>query len=211
MTDFDSLFLVLWPEQREMVTMDELIRLQKRAEEAEKAAVEKEKQAATKAAGPVDQVPSESSGQSAAKKSKEKGITISEGGPRTTPSVPADPAPQSKKDGKKRMGAQAEAPPAVRQRTSPGGNVAMVPVSVSELTAEKLVVHPHPLFGEMIPFKKDAPFPRQGTASLLNNPMYALKLARSVVPVPDRQYVLRRNVATVLSDMIDLSMKVIIV
>ena len=62
MTDFDSLFLVLWPEQQEMVTMEELIRLQKRAEEAEKAAAEKEKQAATKAAGPVDQVPSESSG-----------------------------------------------------------------------------------------------------------------------------------------------------
>ena len=87
----------------------------------------------------------------------------------------------------------------------------MVPVTVSEVTGEKLVVHSHPLFGEMVSFKKDAPFPSQGTASLLNNPLYAMKLAHSVVPVPDRQYILRRNMATVFSDMIDLSMKVIIV
>ena len=109
------------------------------------------------------------------------------------------------------MGEQTEAPPATRQRTSPSGSVAMVPVTVFEVTGEKLVVHSHPLFGEMVSFKKDAPFPSQGTASLLNNPLYALKLAHSVVPVPNRQYVLRRNMATVFSDMIDLSMKVIIV
>ena len=194
-----------------MVTMEELIRLQKREEAAQKAAAEKEKQAATKAAIAVsaDQVPPVKSGQSAAKKSKEKGITISEGGPQATRSTPADNAPQSKKDGKKRVGEQTEAPPATRQRTSPSGSVAMVPVTVSEVTGEKLVVHSHPLFGEMISFKKDAPFPSQGTASLFNNPLYALKLARSVVPVPDRQYVLRRNMATIFLDMIDLSMKVI--
>ena len=107
------------------------------------------------------------------------------------------------------MGEQAEVPSTTWQRMSSGGNVAMVPICVSEVTGKKLVVHSHPLFGEMVPFKKDAPFPSQGTASLLNNPLYALKLARSVVPVPYRQYVLRRNVATVFSDMIDLSMKVI--
>ena len=157
----------------------------------------------------ADQVPPAKSGQSAAKKTKEKGITIIEGGPQATRSAPAENAPQSKKDGKKRVGEQTEAPPATRQCTSPSDSVAMVPVTVSEVTGEKLMVHSHPLFGEMIPFKKDAPFPSQGTASLLNNPLYALKLARSVVPVPDRQYVLRRNVATVFSDMIDLSMKVI--
>ena len=109
------------------------------------------------------------------------------------------------------MGEQVEAPPTIWQRTSSGGTVAMVPIFVTEVTGEKLVVHPHPLFGEMVPFKSDAPFLRQGTASLLNSPLYALKLARSVVSVPDRQYVLRRNMATVFSDMIDLSMKVIIV
>ena len=87
----------------------------------------------------------------------------------------------------------------------------MVPVSVFEVTDSRLVIHPHPLFGEMVSFKKDAPFPSKGTATLLNSPLYALKLTRSVVPVPDRQYVLKRNMATVFSDMIDLSMKVIIV
>ena len=88
MTDFNSFFLVIWPEQQEMVTMEELIRLQKREEAAQKAAAEKEKQAATKAAVAVSvsayQVPPVKSGQSAAKKSKEKGITISEGGPQET-------------------------------------------------------------------------------------------------------------------------------
>ena len=109
------------------------------------------------------------------------------------------------------MGEQAEAPPAIRPRTSPGGTVAMIPVSISEVTGEQLVVHPYLLFGEMVSLKKDAPFPSKGTATLLNSPLYALKLARSMVPVPDRQYVLRKNMATVFSDMIDLSMKVIIV
>ena len=85
----------------------------------------------------------------------------------------------------------------------------MVPVSVSEVTDSRLVIHPHRLFGEMVLFKKDAPFSSKVT--LLNNPLYALKLARSVVLILDRQYVLRRNMATVFSDMIDLSMKVIIV
>ena len=87
----------------------------------------------------------------------------------------------------------------------------MIPVSVSEVTSEKLVIHQHPLFREMILFKKDAPLSRQGTASFLNNPLYALKLARSMVLVPDRQFVLKRNMANVYSDLIDLSMKIIIV
>ena len=87
----------------------------------------------------------------------------------------------------------------------------MVPVSVTEVTDSRLVIHPHPLFGEMVPYKKDAPFLSQGSVSLLNNPLYALKLARSVVPVPNRQFVLKRNMAAVFSDLIDLSMKVSIV
>ena len=87
----------------------------------------------------------------------------------------------------------------------------MVPISVSEVTGERLVVHPHPLFGEMVLYKKYTPFPSKCSATLLNNPMYSLKLARSVVPVPDRQFALRRNMATNLSDLIDLSMNVITV
>ena len=87
----------------------------------------------------------------------------------------------------------------------------MVPISVTEVTDSRLVIHLHLLFGEMVFYKKDAPFLSQGSATLLNNPLYSLKLARSVVPVPDRQFVLRRNMAANLSDLIDLSMKVIIV
>ena len=99
-----------------MVMMEELIRLQKREEAAQKAAAEKEKQSALKAAvtTAADQVPPTKSVQSAAKKSKEKGITIREGGPQATRSTPADNAPQSKKDGKKRVGEKIEAPPATR-------------------------------------------------------------------------------------------------
>ena len=109
------------------------------------------------------------------------------------------------------MGEQATAPPATRQRTGPGGTVAMVPISVTEVIDSRLVIHPHSLFGEMVPYKKNAPFSTQGSASLLNNPLYALKLARSVVPVPDRQFVLKRNMAAVFSDLIDLSIKVSLV
>ena len=88
--------------------------------------------------------------------------------------------------------------------------VAMVPVSVAEITDSRIVIHLHPLFGEMISYKKDAPFPNKSSATLLNNLMYSLKLACSVVSVPDRQFALRRNMATNLTDLINLSMKVII-
>ena len=91
-----------------MVMMEELIRLQKKEEAAQKAAVEKEKQSALKAAvtAAADQVPPAKSAQSAAKKSKEKGITINEGGPQVTRSALADNAPKSKKDGRRGWGSK---------------------------------------------------------------------------------------------------------
>ena len=91
-----------------MVTMEELIRLQKREEAVQKAAVEKEKQSALKAAvtAAADQVPPAKSGQSAAKKSKEKGITISEGGPQATRSAPADNAPNPRRMGRRGWGSR---------------------------------------------------------------------------------------------------------
>ena len=84
----------------------------------------------------------------------------------------------------------------------------MVLVSVNEVSDARLVIHPHPLFGPMILFKRDAPFSSGSSTSFLNNPMYNLKLARSVVPVSDRQFIMRRNMGTNLSDLIDLSLKV---
>ena len=57
-----------------------------------------------------------------------------------------------------KVGEQPEAPFATRQRTGPGGIVAMVPISVTEITDLRLMIHLHPLFGEMVLYKKDAPF-----------------------------------------------------
>ena len=109
------------------------------------------------------------------------------------------------------MGEPTYIPPATRQRTDSGGAVAMVSVTMAEVPDTRLVIHPHPLFGPHIPYKKDAPYPSTGTTTFLNNPMYSLKLAQSVVPVPDRQYILKRNMSANLSNLIDLSIKVLII
>ena len=108
------------------------------------------------------------------------------------------------------MGETADVSPATRQRTDPDDAVAVVPVTVTGVSDTKLVIHANPLFGPQIPYKKDAPFPSTGTATLLNNPSYSLRLARSVVPVPDRQYILKKNMSGHLSDLVDFSMKVLI-
>ena len=109
------------------------------------------------------------------------------------------------------MGELADIPPATRQCTNSGSAVAMVSVTMEEVPDSRLVIHPHPLFGPHVPYKKDAPYPSIGTAILLNNPLYSLKLARSIVPVPDRQYILKRNMSGNLSKLIDLNMKVLII
>ena len=87
----------------------------------------------------------------------------------------------------------------------------MLAVSTVEVSTERLVIHSHPLFEPIVPFNKNAPFPSKNSASLLGNPMYNLKLARSVVPVPDRQYVMKNNMVFNLSELIDLNLKVRVV
>ena len=109
------------------------------------------------------------------------------------------------------MGEPVETPLAIWQRTNSGGVAAMVSIFVNEVSDARLVIHTHSLFGPMIAFKKDAPFPSCSSASLLNNPMYNLKLAHSVNPLSNRQFIMKRNMGTNLSDLIDLSMKVNIV
>ena len=84
------------------------------------------------------------------------------------------------------MGEPVETSPATWQHTDSEGAVAIVPVPMSEVSDARLVIHPYPFFGPNIPFKRDAPFSSGNSASLLNNPMYNIKLAHSVVPVPDR-------------------------
>ena len=86
----------------------------------------------------------------------------------------------------------------------------MMALLVSTVPAidERLVIHPHPLFRIMIPFNKGALVPSKTNASLLSNPMYNLKLTRSIILVPDRQFAMRRSMATNLTELIDLNMKV---
>ena len=97
------------------------------------------------------------------------------------------------------MGESVETFPTTQQLTDSGGAVATVPISMSEVSDARLVIHSYPLFGSMIPFKKDTPFLSSSNASLLSNPIYNLKLARSIVLVLDRQFIMKRNMATNLS------------
>ena len=104
-----------------------------------------------------------------------------------------------------------EAPPTTRQRTKSKDVTTILSVSAVPTTDERLVIHPHPLFGTMIPFSKDARLPSKTNASLLSNLMYNLKFACSIIPVPDRQFIIRRNMAINLTELIDLNMKVNII
>ena len=88
---------------------------------------------------------------------------------------------------------------------------AILLVSTTPTTDERLVIHPYLLFGIMIPFNKDAPLPSTTSATLLNNPLYNLKLTHSVVSVPDRQFVMRMNMANSQTELIDLNLKVNII
>ena len=53
--------------------------------------------------------------------------------------------------------------------------------------------------------------PSKTSDTLLSNPMYNLKLVRSVVPVPNRQFVMRRSMTTNLIELIDMNLKVNII
>ena len=88
-----------------MVTMEELIQLQKREEAAQKAVTEKEIQAAQKAAA-IDQGHLVIQGQSAQKKGKEKGITINEGSPQATQQSLLKVSPNPRKMRKERWGSR---------------------------------------------------------------------------------------------------------
>ena len=97
------------------------------------------------------------------------------------------------------MGESFEAPAATRPRTESAEGTTALPVSTVPATDERLVIHPHSLFETMIPFNKYALVPIKTNASLLSNPMYNLKLACSVVPVPDHQFAMRMSMATNLT------------
>ena len=74
-TDFDLVFHVTWPEQQEMVSIEEIIAIQKREEAAQKVAAQKQQLSAEEA----DQGAPNVKGPSSTSQGKEKGITIREG------------------------------------------------------------------------------------------------------------------------------------
>ena len=77
-TDFDFVFHVIRPEQPEMVSIQEIIAIQKREEDAQKVTAQKQQQSTKKA----DQGPPNAKRQLSISKGREKGITIKEGAPR---------------------------------------------------------------------------------------------------------------------------------
>ena len=79
-----------------------------------------------------------------------------------------------------------EAPLATRQLIESTEGSDILSVSIAPTTDERLVIYPHPLFEIMIPFNKDDALPSNTSATFLNNPIYNIKLVRSVVPIPDR-------------------------
>ena len=60
----------------------------------------------------------------------------------------------------------------------------------------------------MIPFNKDVSLLSGLNAMMLNNYQYNLKLVRSIVLVPDRQFMMRRGMVNGLNELIDLNLKV---
>ena len=109
------------------------------------------------------------------------------------------------------MGESIETSLATRQRTKSTSKSIILSVSTTPTIDERLVIHPHSLFEIMIPFNNDAPLPSTISATLLNNPLYNLKLVRSVVPIPDRQFMMRKNMVNSLNELIDLNLKVNII
>ena len=150
-----------------MVSMEQIIAIQKREEATQKATVQKATAQKQQLAKEVDQIRVNAPSQSGREKGKEKGITIKEGASQAKQTTAPKAAPLSKRDGKKRMGEPADIPPATRQRTDSGSAVAMVPVTMEEVPNSRLVIHPHPLFGPHVPYKKDAPYPSTGTTHFL--------------------------------------------
>ena len=60
----------------------------------------------------------------------------------------------------------------------------------------------------MIHFNKDVSLLNGSSDTMLNNYQYNLKLARSIVLVPDQQFVRRRGMVNGLNELIDLNLRV---
>ena len=60
----------------------------------------------------------------------------------------------------------------------------------------------------MIPFNPNAPLLDQLSATMLNNFDYNLKLTRSIVPILDRQFMIKRGMVNNLNKLLDMNLKV---
>ena len=106
-TDFDFIFLVLHPEQQEMVSMEQIIAIQKREEAAQKAAAQKaaaQKAAAQKQQSAKETDQSRATLQSGKEKGREKGITIKEGASQAKQTTALKAAPCRRRMEKKGLG-----------------------------------------------------------------------------------------------------------
>ena len=97
---------------------------------------------------------------------------------------------------------------ATRLRTESIEEIEALPISVALVLDDKLVIHRNHLFGIMVFFDKNASLLSQSSATMLNNYQYNLKLARSIILVLDRQFMIRRDMVNYLNELIDLNMRV---
>ena len=81
-------------------------------------------------------------------------------------------------------------------------------VSSAPILNKKLVIHKNSLYGTMVHFNKDVSLPSGSSAMMLNNYQYNLKLARSVVQIPDQQFVMKRRMVNGLNELLDLNLRV---
>ena len=79
-----------------------------------------------------------------------------------------------------------DALPSTRPHIESTEGIEALSIFVAPVPDDRLVIHRNPLYGMMIPFDKNASLLSQSSATMLNNYQYNLKLARSVVLIPDR-------------------------
>ena len=106
------------------------------------------------------------------------------------------------------MGEPKEALARTRARIEPTSKgLGSLPKSIFALQSDdKLIVYKDLLFGMQIPYDKYALFPSNITATMINNYLYKLKLARSIVFGPNRSYVMKRTINYNLFELINLNL-----
>ena len=100
-TDFDFVFHEIWPKQQKMVSIEEIMAIQKREEAAQKVTAQKQQQLTEKA----DQGPPNAKGQSSVSKGREKVLPLRRVPPDQTNSCRRESLPVKEGRNKKSEGA----------------------------------------------------------------------------------------------------------